>query len=199
MSRWEFELDDHPDEMPNYRAQASLSNCEHCQHWEHVEFRQETYDIRADLLDRYQLAVTTSKTREFDAGAPDGALEEVAQWFRRHPRLYNSVHPKYLEKLVAKVFANSGQYAEVRHVGRPDDGGVDVVLVESNESMWLVQVKRREYPDSVEPVSTVRNLLGTLILSGSDRGVSWCPRQIIFRSEPRNLLGLPPNAITPSA
>jgi Restriction endonuclease len=81
------------------------------------------------------------------------------------------VHPKYLEKLVAKVFANSGQYAEVRHVGRPDDGGVDVVLVESNESTWLVQVKRRKHPNSVEPVSTVRNLLGTLILSGSDRGI----------------------------
>ncbi|MEU7524643.1 restriction endonuclease [Saccharothrix sp. NPDC042600] len=171
MLKHEFSLEDHPDEMPSFRAQASLSNCENCQHWEHVELRQETYDIRADLFDKHRLAIVNSKTREFDTVAPAGTLEEIAQWFRRHPYLYNSVHPSYLEKLVAKVFEASGAYADVKHVGRPDDGGVDVVLVESETSTWLVQVKRREHPDSVEPVSTVRNLLGTLVLGGSEKGI----------------------------
>lgn len=171
MTRSDFKLIDHPDEMPSFRAQASLGSCESCLHWEHVEFRDETYDVRASLYSKYTLTIASSKTREFDTVAPEGTLNEIAQWFRRHPNLYNSVNPIYLEKLVAEIFRASGEYTEVKHVGRPDDGGIDVILVESNQSTWLVQVKRREHPASVEPVSTIRNLLGTLILNGTDRGI----------------------------
>lgn len=172
MTRSEFELRDLvDDELPNYRSESSLSTCESCRHWEHVEFRNETYDSRGLMVDRYQIAITVAKTREFEQNAPDGSLEEIAQWFRRHPKLYNSVTPKYLEHLIARIFANNGEYCEVRHVGRPDDGGVDVVLIEASGSTWLVQVKRREHPESVEPVSTIRNLLGTLLLEESTRGI----------------------------
>jgi hypothetical protein len=102
----------------------------------------------------------SSKLRTFDEEAPEGTLGEVAQWFRRHPRLYNTVSPTYLEKLVARIFTNSGQYVEVHHVGRPDDGGVDVVLVESESDA-----------KPSEPVSTIRNLLGAMILQESQLGI----------------------------
>jgi hypothetical protein len=107
----------------------------------------------------------------FNTETPEGSLEEIAQWFRQHPKLYNSVEPKYLESLVARIFAATGEYCDVLHVGRPDDGGVDVVLVEANDATWLVQVKRREHPSSVESVSTVRNLLGTLLVEDSIHGM----------------------------
>lgn len=159
------------DDLPAYRAATSLEHCTYCRHWEFLELRTETVDARADLVDRHTITLVNSKTRSFDSEAPEGTLSEVAQFFRRNPRLYNSVAPRYLEQLVARIFRDSGNYAEVTHVGRPDDGGVDVVLVESDEASWLVQVKRRESPAAVESVSTVRNLLGTLILENSDRGV----------------------------
>lgn len=159
------------DDLPAYRAATSLEHCTNCRHWEFLELRTETLDARADLIDRHTITLTNSKTRSFDSLAPDGTLSEVAQFFRRNPRLYNSVAPKYLEQLVARIFRECGEYAEVTHIGRPDDGGVDVVLVESHAASWLVQVKRRESPAAVESVSTVRNLLGTLILENSDRGI----------------------------
>lgn len=172
MTRFENVLRDKiEDELPAFSSQSSLEICDNCQHWEHFEFRSETYDVRALLFDKYVISATCSKTREFDTIAPEGSLGEIAQWFRRHPSLYNSVDPKYLELLVARIFADSGEYCEVLHVGRPDDGGVDVVLIESNDATWLVQVKRREHPKSVESVTTIRNLLGTLVLEGSTRGI----------------------------
>lgn len=171
MARSEDELADDPDEMPYFSAQTSLEICHACRHWEFLEFRSETYDVRTLLYDAYTISLTFSKTREFDTKAPEGSLAEIAQWFHRHPKLYNCVNPTYLEKLVARIFTDCGEYCEVLHVGRPDDGGVDVVLIESDNSNWLVQVKRREHAASVESVSTIRNLLGTLVLEGSSRGI----------------------------
>ncbi|GAA2576845.1 hypothetical protein GCM10010411_06710 [Actinomadura fulvescens] len=162
---------DADDELPAFRVLTSFSFCRACRHWEHLEWRTETYDARALLYDSYHIQLTQSKEREFETVAPEGTLAEIGQWFRRLPKLYNSVEPRYLEKLVARVFAASGEYCEVVHVGRPDDGGVDVVLVEGEDTKILVQVKRREHPESVESVSTIRNLLGTLVLESSNRGI----------------------------
>ncbi|WP_327230951.1 restriction endonuclease [Streptomyces murinus] len=116
------------------------------------------------------LTVLSSKTRTFDKRAPEGTLQEISQFFRRHPNLYHSVSPTYLEKLTARVFKEFGNYAEVRHVGRPADGGVDVLLIEDEEHSWLVQVKRRENPTKGESVETIRNLLGTMVLEGKTFG-----------------------------
>lgn len=174
MRSHEEQLDDPMEDnagWPELRAIQRLDHCRRCRYWRVNELRTETRDIRALLRDDYSLTTLSSKLRTFDEEAPEGTLGEVAQWFRRHPRLYNTVSPTYLEKLVARIFTNSGQYVEVHHVGRPDDGGVDVVLVESESRSWLVQVKRREDAKSSEPVSTIRNLLGAMILQESQLGI----------------------------
>jgi len=72
---------------------------------------------------------------------------------------------------VADVFKANYRSAEVVHVGRPGDGGVDVVFVESGGREWLVQVKRREKPSAVEGFSTVQNLAGTLLIEGALNGI----------------------------
>lgn len=159
------------DELPFYRAATSLQFCDNCRHWEFYELRSETHDARADLFTRHIISITSSKVREFEVSAPQGSMAELSQWFRQHPSLYNSVSPRYLETLVARVFLESGQYCEVTHVGRPDDGGVDVILVEGDGVAWLVQVKRRESANAVESVGTIRSLLGSLILENADRGI----------------------------
>lgn len=163
-------LEDNPG-WPELRAIHRLDFCQHCRYWRINELWTETRDIGALLCDGYSLTTLSSKLRTFDENAPEGTLDEVAQWFRQHPRLYNTVSPAYLEKLVARIFTVSGQYVEVQHVGRPDDGGVDVVLVESESRSWLVQVKRRENATAAESVSTIRNLLGAMILQESRLGI----------------------------
>lgn len=163
-------LEDNPG-WPELEAVQRLEFCHGCRYWRVNELQTEVSDVRAELLYVYTLTTLSSKLRSFEEKAPEGTLEEIAQWFRRHPTLYHTVSPSYLEKLVARIFSESGEYVEVLHVGRPDDGGVDVVLVEGESRSWLVQVKRREHPRSSEPVSTIRNLLGAMVLEGSRLGV----------------------------
>jgi hypothetical protein len=72
---------------------------------------------------------------------------------------------------VADIFRANHASSEVIHVGKPDDGGVDVILIDSANEQWLAQVKRRERQDSSEGVSTIRNLIGTMVLEGAKRGI----------------------------
>ena len=97
-------------------------------------------------------------------------LAELANFLRRHPERVHYISPTALEKLVAKCFRSTGAYAAVTHVGRPDDGGVDVLLVTQAAGKVLVQVKRRG-PDTVESVTTLRNLLGAMVLEEALFGI----------------------------
>ncbi|MEV0769967.1 restriction endonuclease [Nocardia salmonicida] len=153
------------------RAANRLDHCEQCGYWRLNELQSAGSGERDLLWQDLTLTVCSSKLRSFDPKAPEGTLDEVAQWFKRHPSLYHTVSPTYLERLVAKVFQESDDYVDVRHIGGPDDGGVDVLLVESQTRQWLVQVKRRESPTSSESVSTIRNLLGAMVLKKSALGV----------------------------
>jgi hypothetical protein len=81
------------------------------------------------------------------------------------------MNTRRFERLIADVFRRNYSGAEVTHVGRPDDGGVDVVLVEAGGRQWLIQAKRRESPNTSEGISTVRNLLGAMVLEGARYGV----------------------------
>ncbi|MGQ4620029.1 restriction endonuclease [Nocardia sp. R7R-8] len=154
-----------------YTVVDRLDFCPRCRYWRINNLQKDWGYYRADTWANCKLTTASSKLREFNDVAPEGTLEELSQWFRQHPRLYQTVSPTYLEKLVARVFRELDTYVEVRHVGRPDDGGVDVLLVEDDTRTWCVQVKRREKASSSEPVSTVRNLLGALVLNKSTLGV----------------------------
>jgi hypothetical protein len=151
-------------------SKSRLEYCNTCGFWQFHELRSRILDNRWFVRHAHILTTTVSKVRTFDE-VPGDALYEISQWFTRHPGLYQSVNPSYLEKLVGTIFAASGHYSEVNHVGRPDDGGVDLVLIKNDKSTWLVQVKRRESPDSSEPVQTVRNLLGAMVLNDSRAGI----------------------------
>lgn len=112
-----------------------------------------------------------SKLREFDGNLPEGCSQELALFIRSRPAIVHSFDPKQFEKIVADVFRANYGNAEVSHVGGPNDGGVDVVLIDSEMGEWLIQVKRRQSPYRSEGVDTVRNLLGAMIVEGVRRGV----------------------------
>jgi hypothetical protein len=97
-----------------------------------------------------------SKLREFNTRLPDSCSTELAQYLRSKPDGWHRYDPKRFEKLVADIFRANHASSEVIHVGKPDDGGVDVILIDSANEQWLAQVKRRERQDSSEGVSTIR-------------------------------------------
>ena len=78
------------------------------------------------------------------------------------------INPHVFERLVADVFRDFYD-CEVKHVGGPNDGGVDVFAV-IGDNPCLIQAKRRSSPNKKESVKTVRELIGTLIGIGVDNG-----------------------------
>lgn len=112
-----------------------------------------------------------SKARVFEDSLPEGISEELAQHIRRDAKFWNTVNPTYLEKLVADIFRSNHNDVEVYHVGQPNDGGIDVIFVDDHKKQWLIQVKRRSAANAAEPVGTIRNLLGAMILSKNTCGI----------------------------
>jgi len=112
-----------------------------------------------------------SKLSEFPEDIPNGCLQECAQYLKTHPNYWNKIKPSSLERLVADIFRANYQNCEVIHVGQPNDGGIDVLFVDSGKKKWLIQVKRRGSPHTTEGVSTLRNLLGVLLLRRTKYGI----------------------------
>ena len=112
-----------------------------------------------------------SKLREFDTNLPEGCSEELALYIRRYPNFLHSCDPKGFEKFVAEVFRANYTNAEVLHVGKPSDGGIDVLLIEARGDQSLIQVKRRESQKRSEGVSTIRDILGAMVVKGVYIGI----------------------------
>lgn len=146
-----------------------LETCPNCNYWM-WHYIQGTY-IGRWSLEAYFYTALLGKVREFDGVLPVSCNEEIASWIRKNPARWHSINPTALEKLVADIFRANYSQAEVSHVGKPDDGGIDVIYIDAEKHQWLIQVKRRERPEYVEPVSTIRNLLGTLFLNDASHGI----------------------------
>lgn len=143
--------------------------CPNCNYWTWQHF---AYTITSrHSLTTFAYTTYLGKVREFDCELPEGCINEIAAWIRRNPFLWHSIQPTRFEQLVADIFRANYDHATVSHVGKPDDGGVDIVYVDTQQKQWLVQIKRREKPNSTESVSTIRNLLGTLLLENASHGI----------------------------
>lgn len=152
-----------------FETHEVLWYCSNCRYW---QYHHHFSVIRNSILQGCgEDACYISKLREFDERVPEECGTELSQLLRRSPAKWHSLDPEGMEKLVAEVFRANYAHADVMHVGRPDDGGIDVIFVDSAGKQWLIQVKRRESPSAVEGVATVRNLLGTMMLEGCMQGV----------------------------
>lgn len=147
---------------------GALETCPNCSYWE-WNYLEHCFISRPDLT-VYAYTHFIGKFRTFDEIFPEGCAQEIATWIRRNPKRWHSINPTKLEQLVADIFRANDSHVEVSHVGRPDDGGVDVIYIDAEKKQWLIQVKRREKPQSVEAVETIRNLLGTMVLENSAYG-----------------------------
>ncbi len=145
-------------EVSNYRDYC-FWYCRKCRFWQ-ARFRPDPscYDMPPPDFHAY-----ISKLREFNGDLPEGCNEELASHIRQCPALLHSFNPTRFEKFVADVFRANYTNAEVLHVGKPHDGGVDVLLIDTGKEDWLIQVKRRKSQNRSEGVNTIRNVLGAMI------------------------------------
>ncbi len=142
---------------------ASLRSCIFCGYWQWYSlFEYRGGHGRAGM----------SVLSEFDPKVPLGVETELAQHLRRNEELWTALTPVGMERLVAAIFKANHSDAEVIHVGRPGDKGVDVIFIESDGKKWLIQVKRREKLRTVEGFDTYLKLLGAVANQGELRGIA---------------------------
>ena len=141
--------------------------CRNCRFWQ-LHLYSDPYRACIPPADHWAYF---SKLREFNKNLPDGCSEELAVHIRARPNLLYSFNPTHFEEFVADVFRANYANAEVLHVGQPQDGGVDVLLIDVEKEQWLIQVKRRGSPNRTEGVSTIRDMLGAMVVEGVGRGV----------------------------
>ena len=151
---------------------SHLWSCPNCAYW-HWYNRQmvDYFNDDGDFTETLYSKACISKIRDFDLTLPEGCEEELAVALKRNKEIWHTIEPYRFERFIGSIFrANFGD-CEVLHVGKSDDGGVDLIFIDSQKDQWLIQVKRRESSTSSEGVSTVRNLLGALFLNDCLRGI----------------------------
>jgi hypothetical protein len=142
---------------------GTLAVCLRCWYWHWYA------SCTLGLVGGWDAAV--AKMRSFDRNAPPDCMQELAAHLRQDPNRWNTLDPKKLESIVAEIWRHNYDYADVIHVGKPADGGVDVLFVDSRNGQWLIQVKRRSNPRIGEGVGVLRNLLGAMHLHQSSLGI----------------------------
>jgi len=104
--------------------------------------------------------------KRFDIARSDTPIADTrAYLIARFGERFN-VNPRLLEEVVASVFRDHGYKAEV--TAYSGDGGIDVVLRDTDGKSIGVQVKR--HGNSVQ-VSYIRELMGALVLGGHTKGI----------------------------
>ncbi len=166
-----FDIDtyrnENENEIPNW---GYVWSCPKCAHWQMYWWQRHHNDPMTDSVETLEYHII-SKVRSFDGKIPDGVDSEIAQALTRDPGLWHHLTPRRFELLVASIFKANYRHSEVLHVGGPDDGGVDVLFVDSGNRQWLIQAKCRQSPRVVEGVTTLRNLLGTMFLEDALYGI----------------------------
>jgi hypothetical protein len=109
-----------------------------------------------------------SLLRQFDVSGSDIPIASLRNYLTRHPETLSNISPRALEKLVGDVFGET-MNCEAIHVGGPNDGGIDVVLVQGARR-YVIQTKRRS-GNAAESVNGIREFVGAMLLAGEMKGI----------------------------
>lgn len=139
--------------------------CSGCGWWDILHHTRSTSDFLG------QSNITTRRLgmlRSFDVADTELPINVLRRHIKKKPDTIFRIHPRKMEELVTSVFSDFYS-CEAHHVGRSHDGGIDLVLVESDNPI-AVQVKRRIYPERSESVRVVREFLGAMVLNDYRHG-----------------------------
>jgi len=134
--------------------------CPECGWWEH------SYTFQSDDIDEGVRATTLELTqailKKFDIDSKEIPIELLNRYIAHHPDKIYGINDKKMEELVASVFKDFVD-CEITIVGKSHDGGKDLILLDGDKQTFI-QVKRRTQAEKVEPVSSIRDLIGASIL-----------------------------------
>lgn len=149
--------------------EGQVFECPKCSWWTYKTHFSDSDDsidsIHADYTDTRYYAIA-KKFDVTDKFLPIDVLKFELQ--KRKDILYD-INPYKLEELCQDILKGIFD-CEVLHVGQTGDGGKDLIVLNSNNPI-LVQIKRRQNPNSVELVKGIREFIGTLFIEDKRSGI----------------------------
>ncbi len=132
---------------------ATVRRTDHTHSWGPTYQTEATYD---SIIRHYALSDTSIPT--------DGLRAHL----KKHAEDLCNISPHKFERIVQAVLSDYFS-CEVKHLGGPNDKGIDLYAVIRDEP-YMIQVKRRQSIDRAESVSTVREFIAATLLKGGRRG-----------------------------
>ena len=148
---------------------TTIWECATCGWWQHQLHFIEEKDLLEEVDQLHWEWVKHAVVRRYNTAPHETAIAELVREVTGNVNMLHQIEPRKLEQIAQYVFSALYQ-CNVMHVGRSHDGGVDLIVVESDDPI-LVQVKRRASPSAAESVSTVREFVGAMYLQDARKGV----------------------------
>lgn len=146
------------------RYTGSGSECNNCMWWQyHTHDCSSSYRTH-QVWTTYQAIIYEFNVMELQRHIVDVRLEIAKETID-----FTNLSPRDLELVVGSVLSDHLN-RKVRHVGGPGDRGIDLLVVEDEQPI-IVQVKRPMDTDKKVDVSVVRELVGTIVLEGMNKGL----------------------------
>jgi restriction system protein len=149
-----------------WHKSEDIWECEKCGWWEYsfYSYMNDDSDLGVNYKD-WELTVNSATLKEFEIGSNSIPIEVLKSYLSKNEYEIFHIHHKKMEELVASIFREHYD-CEVKIVGKSNDGGVDLILINSDEPT-IVQVKRRMDRRKTESVKEIRDLIGATLLSDS--------------------------------
>ena len=108
--------------------------------------------------------------RLYKAEEPAGELYDAVRAINANLEVLYKMNPTKFEQFVGGILKEFYD-CQVLHVGKSSDGGIDLILIDSNDGKTPVQVKRRSTKSKTESVAIVREFRGAMLLHGYNNGL----------------------------
>jgi len=150
--------------------QEKIWECQVCGWWEAEDYFMSDEDLLDDDYNLYkETKLYHSIVKGFNISDLNIPLTTLLNELQKDTKGLYEIHPNKMEELSGYVLASFFD-CDVKYVGKSGDGGKDLILIFKDDPI-LVQVKRRSKENSVESISTIRDLLGTLFIENSRKGM----------------------------
>lgn len=149
----------------SFEESEKVWECDTCGWWEYSFYSyMEDQQLYQQFKD-WEIKINSAILKKFELTSKEVPINILRKYIsKNNDKIYN-INDKKMEELVASVFKDHYN-CDVRLVGKSHDGGIDLILIESEKST-IVQVKRRTVAEKVESVKEIRDLLGATLLAES--------------------------------
>ncbi len=146
-----------------------IFECDTCGWWVSKWDSKEYKDLIEEVDGYHRIIQKFAIVKTFDVCDKELPIKALVEEVRKDKELLYQIDPYKFEELAQYVFSAFFN-CEVEHVGKSHDGGIDLLIINS-DSPILVQVKRRRNPNQTEPVETIRDFIGAMYLQDAKKGI----------------------------